>query len=64
MKRVIFLITVLVAVLPFVILAFMVQLRLFSLAPALWITFLFFRGIVVKPNEDGTEFLIKGDKNE
>ena len=64
MKRVIYLITVLVAVLPFVILAFMVQLRLFSLAPALWITLLFFRGIEVKPNEDGTEFLIKGDKNE
>ena len=64
MKRVIFLITVLVAVLPFVILAFMVRLRLFALAPALWITFLFFRGIEVKPNEDVTEFLIKGDKNE
>lgn len=64
MKRVIYLITVLVAVLPFVMLVFMVQLRLFALAPALWITFLFFRGIEVKPSEGRIEFLIKGDKNE
>lgn len=64
MRKIAYIIMFLMTVLPFLVLAYIIQLRLFILVPALWITYLFFRGVKIKEHDRTITFSMEEPKHE
>lgn len=64
MRKVAYIVVFVLTILPFLILAYLVELRLFILFPVLWITGLFFRGIEITPSDRFVKFYMEENDNE